>query len=59
MPTYLVRLATPVVYQPDSIKRRDITELPVRADTSDDAISHVHRTTRGTVTVAGTEVLKP
>lgn len=58
MPRYLVRLETPVVYQPDSLKaRREVTELEVLSDTEADAVSHVHRTTRGRVTVATIEVL--
>jgi hypothetical protein len=59
MPLYLIRLEAPVVYQPDSIKRREITELPVRSDDPDQAVSHLHRSTRGLVRVASIEVVKP
>lgn len=59
MPKYLVRLAAPVIYQPDSLKAMPVTELPVHSATESAAISHVHRTTRGDVQILSVETLKP
>lgn len=48
MPTFLVRFTAPVWYQPDhSIRRCEITELPVHAPTERGAIYHALRVTRG------------
>jgi hypothetical protein len=59
MPTFLVRLAGPVIYQADSLMAREVIELTVRSDTEDDARSHVHRVTRGKVQIESVTVVKP
>jgi hypothetical protein len=59
VPTFLIRLEAPVVYQAESLRRREVTELSVKSDTEALALSHVHRVTQGEVRVAGVDVVKP
>lgn len=53
MAKYLVRLAAPVIYQPDHPKaRREITELVVSAADAEQAKIHLYRSTLGNVQIA-------